>query len=129
MSTTLDTDSYKSALATVSSSDDTLDRSLRSIYGRDVGAVAQGLNVDIDQGLTLAEVESRLEIYGPNKLAKAEKDSLVVMFLRQFVNPLLIILLVGALISAYTGHWVDAIASLPTLGLSALKEIFNFKFL
>ena len=32
------------------------------------------------------------------------------MLLRQFASPLLIILIAGALVSAYTGHWVDAIA-------------------
>ena len=81
-----------------------------SIYGRDVQAVAQDLDVDIEKGLSMAEAASRLDTYGPNKLAEGKKDSPLVMFLRQFVNPLLIILLVGAAISGYTGHWVDAIA-------------------
>jgi Ca2+-transporting ATPase len=82
----------------------------RRIYGRDVSAVAQDLDVRIDKGLTREEAARRLKTYGPNKLAEAKKDSPLVMFLKQFVNPLLIILLVGALISGYTGHWVDAIA-------------------
>jgi Ca2+-transporting ATPase len=41
------------------------------------------------------------------------------MFLRQFINPLLIILLVGAAISGYTGHWVDAIAILVIVLINA----------
>ena len=82
----------------------------RNIYGNDVFKVAKALDVDIEKGLTKAEAANRLETFGPNKLAEAEKDSPWVMFLRQFLNPLLIILLVGAVISGYTGHWVDAIA-------------------
>jgi Ca2+-transporting ATPase len=82
----------------------------RNIYGRDLQALVRDLDVDIEQGLSTEEAASRLKTYGPNKLAEAKKDSPLVMFLRQFVNPLLIILLVGAAISAYTAHWVDAIA-------------------
>lgn len=86
------------------------DLSPRNIYGRDVSEVAQQLDVDIAKGLSADEAAKRLNTYGPNKLEEAKKDSPLVMFLRQFVNPLLIILLVGAVISGYTGHWVDAIA-------------------
>ncbi len=82
----------------------------RNIYGNDISEVAKTLDVDIEKGLTKAEAANRLKTFGPNKLAEAEKDSPLVMFLRQFLNPLLIILLVGAVISGYTGHWVDAIA-------------------
>ena len=96
--------------ATPLSPEDVRGLSPGSIYGRDVQAVAQDLDVDIEKGLSMAEAASRLDTYGPNKLAEGKKDSPLVMFLRQFVNPLLIILLVGAAISGYTGHWVDAIA-------------------
>ena len=81
-----------------------------SIYGRDSAAVAEDLQVSLDIGLGSAQAASRLAAHGPNKLAEAKKDSPLVMFLKQFANPLLVILLVGAVISGYTGHWVDAIA-------------------
>ena len=89
------------------------------IYGRDVSAVAQHLDVDIDKGLTKEEAARRLKTHGPNKLAEAKKDSTLVMFLRQFGNPLLIILIVAAAISGYTGHWVDAIAIFVIVLLNA----------
>ena len=91
----------------------------KSIYGRDVSAVAQHLDVEIDKGLTREEAARRLKTYGPNMLAEAKKDSPLVMFLRQFVNPLLIILIVAAAISGYTGHWVDAIAIFVIVLLNA----------
>ena len=100
----------------------------QSIYGRDVSAVAQHLDVDIDKGLTKEEAARRLKTYGPNKLAEAKKDSPLVMFLRQFVNPLLIILLVAAVISGYTGHWVDAIAIFVIVLLNAaISFVQEFK--
>jgi Ca2+-transporting ATPase len=90
-----------------------------SAYGRDVEAVASDLGVDINQGLASAEAGRRLEAHGPNQLAEGKKVSPLVMFLRQFINPLLIILLVGAAISGYTGHWVDAIAILVIVLINA----------
>ncbi len=89
------------------------------LYGRETAEIAADLGVSIDTGLSQAEAKARLETYGPNKLAEADKDSALVMFLRQFANPLLIILLVGAAISGYTGHWVDAIAIAVIVVLNA----------
>jgi Ca2+-transporting ATPase len=100
----------------------------RSIYGRDIQAVAGNLDVDIKRGLNTADAASRLETYGPNKLSEGKKASPLVMFLRQFVNPLLIILLVGAVISGYTGHWVDAIAIFVIVLINAtISFIQEFK--
>lgn len=112
MSTAVDNEAVRTSSSAASplSPEEVRRLSPRSIYGRDVRAVAQDLDVDIEEGLTTAEAESRHKTYGPNKLAEAKKDSPLAMFLKQFVNPLLIILMVGAAISGYTGHWVDAIA-------------------
>jgi Ca2+-transporting ATPase len=96
------------------------------VYAQDAQAVADDLGVDSARGLSAAEAASRLKTYGANKLAEAKKASPLVLLLHQFVNPLLIILLVGALISGYTGHWVDAIAIfvivLINAGISFVQE-------
>ncbi len=81
-----------------------------SICSREVQELAKELDVDIESGLSTAEAASRLETHGKNELAEGKKDSPLVLLLRQFANPLLIILMVGAAISGYTDHWVDAIA-------------------
>ena len=51
-------------------------------------------------GLTSAEALSRQEKYGLNKLKEGKKESLLHRFLKQFVDPMTIILLVAAGISA-----------------------------
>ena len=81
-----------------------------AICSREVQQLASELDVDIASGLSTAEAASRLETHGKNELAEGKKDSPLVLLLRQFANPLLIILMVGAAISGYTDHWVDAIA-------------------
>ncbi|MBO3798618.1 MAG: cation-translocating P-type ATPase [Candidatus Bathyarchaeia archaeon] len=61
------------------------------------------------QGLTSEEAKTRLEKYGPNELKTGEKASPLKIFLSQFKNILIIILIAATLISLVTGHDVDAI--------------------
>lgn len=51
-------------------------------------------------GLSGAEAENRLAANGKNKLAEAKKDSLLKRFTQQMMDPMIIILLVAAAISA-----------------------------
>ena len=91
----------------------------KEVYGRDIESVARAFDVDTATGLSSSEAVDRLKTHGPNKLAEGEKDSPLVMFLRQLANPLLIILLFGAFISGYTGHWVDAVAIIVIVAINA----------
>lgn len=91
----------------------------KRLYGRDIGDIAEDLKVDVDEGLSADEAARRLNEHGANKLSDAKKASALMMLLSQFFNPLLNILLVGAAVSAYTGHWVDAIAILVIVVINA----------
>jgi Ca2+-transporting ATPase len=53
-------------------------------------------------GLSSAEAGERLARYGKNKLAEAEKDSLIKRFFAQMADPMIIILLAAALVSGIT---------------------------
>ena len=55
-----------------------------------------------EQGLTSAEATARLEANGKNKLAEAKKVSMFSRFMDQLKDPMIIILLVAAVISAVT---------------------------
>jgi len=52
-------------------------------------------------GLSSEEAGNRLEVYGPNELAKRKKHSAIIEFLKNFGSPLVIILMVAGLISAF----------------------------
>ncbi len=54
------------------------------------------------EGLSTQEAQVRREQYGPNKLKDAEKPSLLKRFLKQLMDPMLIILLIAAAVSAAT---------------------------
>ena len=56
-------------------------------------------------GLSAAEAEKRLVENGKNKLAESKKDSLLKRFLMQMADPMIIILIVAAVISAITSFY------------------------
>jgi len=58
-------------------------------------------------GLADAEVQRRLALYGPNRLAPPQRRGPLLRFLLQFHNILLYVMLGAALITAALGHWVD----------------------
>jgi len=78
--------------------------------------VLKELNTDIHKGLSEGEVKARLEKYGYNELKKEEKISPFTLFINQFKNILIIILLVAIVLSVVTylidpekGEIVDAV--------------------
>jgi Ca2+-transporting ATPase len=61
------------------------------------------------EGLAQSEVSARLEKYGSNELVEKEKISAWKIFLDQFKNFLILILLAATVVSAFLGEWVEAI--------------------
>jgi len=94
-------------------------------YLQEVPEVLAAQAADLDRGLAFDEATRRRALVGPNKLKEAEKVSALVLCLGQFKNPLLMILSGGALISAYTQHWVDAIAIFVIVIINALISFWQ----
>ena len=61
--------------------------------------VLQDLNTNAEQGLSSQEAGERLIKYGPNKLPEKKKTPLFLVFLGQFNDPMIFILLAAALLS------------------------------
>ncbi len=72
------------------------------------GAIAEKLSVDPTSGLSSHEAQQRLAHYGTNELKGKPSKSPIVLFLLQFNQPLLYILLIAGLIKALLGQWVNA---------------------
>jgi Ca2+-transporting ATPase len=71
-------------------------------------------------GLTTAQVKQRLLEYGPNQLEGKKKTSPALIFLRQFLSPLIYVLLVAAIITAAVGHYLDTWVILGALIINAI---------
>ncbi|MCS4487834.1 cation-translocating P-type ATPase [Streptococcus sciuri] len=80
------------------------------------------------EGLTSAEVQSRLQLYGRNELEEGEKRSIVAKFLDQFKDLMIIILLVAAVLSIITsgGEGItDAVIILMVVILNAAFGVYQ----
>ncbi len=82
--------------------------------------VVEGLKTDQARGLSSAEAERRLGEYGPNALAKIKKTPWYMVFLRQFTDVLIIILLVAAAISFVIGETADSVTILLIVVLNGI---------
>ena len=59
-------------------------------------------------GLSHAEAARRQKQYGPNALPKKKKDSIFKIFLKEFLDPMVLLLVVAIIASAVVGEVLDA---------------------
>ena len=76
--------------------------------------VVEELKTDSKNGLSVKEAEERLKKYGLNKLEEGKKTSFLMKFLKQFTEPMVIVLLLAALIS-FVISWAFRICSIVGL--------------
>ena len=74
---------------------------MKKTYTQSVPEVLKALDATAE-GLTTAQAQERLQKYGPNKLKEAEKATWLQRFMSQLKDPMLIILMIAALVSAAT---------------------------
>ncbi|MEM2782035.1 MAG: cation-translocating P-type ATPase [Nitrososphaerota archaeon] len=78
-------------------------------HSMSVKEVMARLRTDPERGLTSDEAINRLSTFGPNEIEKPKKVSGLKIFIRQFKNVLILLLLVATVISAILGELVDSI--------------------
>jgi len=74
----------------------------------DVEHVLQQLDVSPTQGLSSEEVRRRQSKYGLNAIPKKKQKTPLELFLQQFTQPLVVILLIATVITALLQEWVDS---------------------
>jgi len=83
------------------------------------GAVADALKTDLAAGLGAAEADARLARYGRNVLPEEKPQTLLGMFLDQFKDFLVLILVAAAAVSLAMGEFTDASVIIAILVLNA----------
>ncbi|MDN3505757.1 MAG: HAD-IC family P-type ATPase [Simkaniaceae bacterium] len=72
-----------------------------------------------DEGLSLSDVEKRIAEFGPNRLKEGKTTSLWLLLFAQFLNPLVIILIIAAGLKLFLGSYVDG----GTIGVTVLLMV------
>ena len=82
---------------------------------------------DINNGLTEEQVAINRETYGENKLEEKEKTPLIVKFLLQFKDPLIIILIIAAIVSVIIDHeeFVESIIIMVVVLVNAILGLYQ----
>ena len=72
------------------------------------------------EGLTAAEAAGRLKQYGPNELQGGHRKSVLRIFLEQFADFLVVILIMAAVVSAVLGDVESAVVILAVITMNAI---------
>ena len=73
-----------------------------------------------EDGLTAAQAAERLEQYGPNELREEGRKSVLGIFLEQYADFLVIILILAAAVSAFLGDLESTIVILAVITMNAI---------
>ncbi|KAG7397394.1 Cation transporting ATPase, C-terminus [Phytophthora boehmeriae] len=103
----------RESFATLNESDD------KAWHQRSTEIITKMLNTNLERGLNGMDVERRVLRYGYNALDEDPPTPVVVLFLLQFYNLIIAMLLFAALASLALQEWVEGIAILAVVTLNA----------
>ena len=76
-------------------------------------------------GLSSSEAQARLEKYGPNKIESSNKKSMLEKIKEQILDPMVILLIVASIISAFTGDKIESIIIIAIVIINAIMSIYQ----
>ncbi|KAI9911974.1 hypothetical protein PsorP6_008958 [Peronosclerospora sorghi] len=94
-------------------------------HQRSTELISKMLNTNYERGLNSMDVERRLLRYGSNVLEEESPTPVIVVFLLQFYNLIIALLLFAALASLALQEWVEGIAILVIVTLNAAVATFQ----
>ena len=80
---------------------------------------------DINKGLSTKEAESRIKKYGLNEIKHEKEVSKIEFFLKQFKDPLIIMLIIATIISLVVGDITNAVIILVIICISSVLTAFQ----
>lgn len=93
---------------------------MKNAYKKTKNELLSQLNVSISKGLTSKEVSERREKYGFNELTEGKKKTALQIFLEQFKDMLVIILLIAATVSIFLGNVESALVIFVVVVINAI---------
>ena len=93
-------------------------------YNKSIEEIERELKTS-NKGLTQKEVIERQKKHGKNILPKKESDSVLKIFLNEFKDPMVILLLFAILASIFAGEVIDAIAIVVIVLIDAIMGTYQ----
>jgi len=97
----------------------------KNFHALDVDKVLEILKSNLNNGLSQDEVQKRQESFGKNIIAQKKCKSPLLMFLLQFHQPLVYILVTSGFITAFLGEWTDSSVIFGVVIVNALIGYFE----
>src|SRR5690625_1304065 len=94
-------------------------------YQLDVERIEQKLHVASNKGLNEKQVDQRRKQYGENTLKAQKKPSKWLIFLKQFQDFMVLVLLAATLIAGLLGEYIDAIAIMVIVLINGFIGFFQ----
>lgn len=100
-------------------------------YTKSIEEVARELRTNLKIGLREKDVQEREKKFGKNKIREAKKESLIVKFIKQFNDFMIIILIIAAIVSAVvsyiegTGDYFDSIIIIAIVFFNGLMGLIQ----
>ena len=97
----------------------------------DVKAVERKMKTNLSYGLNSKEVEARKQKYGLNQLEEKKKESIIIRFLKQFQDFMIIILIIASIVSAViskiqgTNDYFDSIIIIAIVVFNAIMGLIQ----
>ena len=84
-------------------------------------------NTSLEYGLKDEQVALNREKYGKNALEEKKKTPLIIKFLEQFKDPLIIILIIAAIVSVIVDHeeWIESVIIAVVVLLNAILGLYQ----
>ena len=93
-------------------------------YNKDVEAINKELNTS-NAGLNDKEAKERILKYGKNIIPKKKKESLLSIFISEFKDPIVILLMFAIIASIIAGEVIDAVAILFIVLIDAIMGTYQ----
>lgn len=97
---------------------------LKSFYDAEIEEIFESLKTS-KKGLSSKEAGERLKKYGRNVLPRKKKDSVIKIFFREFLDPLVLLLFVAIIASLVAGEIIDAFVILGIILVDAILGVYQ----
>lgn len=100
-------------------------------YTMSLGEVLKKLKSDLNTGLDENKIEEIRKIYGENKLTEKKKENIIIKFIKQFNDFMIIILIIASIISAVMSYlegkndYLDSIIIILIVVVNAIMGVIQ----